>query len=318
MASGSSFDQPVRAGPRMHLEQMGSQLSLPKVMMGADEGGGVGIKGTLPQRQLARALRRLREGAGLSLEEAAPQLDWSASKLSRIETAEQGVDVHGVRSMLDLYNVGGPEWGELIELTREVRKKNEWHAYGISDQGYLRLEMDATVVHEYQLAYVPGLLQTEDYMRVLFQTSRRRLTDAEVDQDVEVRLFRQRRLTTEPALELVTIVDESALRRAVGGVEVMRAQLQHILARAALPSVCLQVLPFALGAHAGLNGSFIVLGFDDPDEPEIAYVEHTAKTLHLEKESDVQACKLAFDQLQSQALSPHDSATFLERLVADL
>jgi hypothetical protein len=163
-----------------------------------------------------------------------------------------------------------------------------------------------------------GVLQTEDYMRVLFRNSRRGLSDAEVDQGVKARLFRQRRLTTEPALELVGIVDESVLRRAVGGVEVMRAQLQHILARAALPSVCLHMLPFSLGAHAGMSGSFIVLGFDDPDEPEIAYVEHTAKTLHLEKESDVQACKLAFDQLQSQALSPHDSAAFIERLVADL
>ena len=306
------------AGPRMHRERAGSQLRLPKVMMGADEGGGVGIKGTLPQRQLARALRRLREAAGLSLEEAAPQLDWSASKLSRIETAEQGVDVHGVRSMLDLYNVGGPEWGELIELTREARKKNEWLVYGISNRGYPRLEMDATVVHNYQLAYIPGLLQTEDYMRVLFRSSPQRLTDAEVDQEVKARLFRQRRLTTEPALELVTVVDESVLCRAVGGVEVMRAQLQQILTRAALPSVCLQVLPFALGVHAGLNGSFTVLNFGDPDEPEIAYVEHTAKTLHLEKEGDVRACKLAFDQRQSQARSPHDSAAFIERLAADL
>ena len=153
---------------------------------------------------------------------------------------------------------------------------------------------------------------------VLFRNSRRGLSDAEVDQGVKARLFRQRRLTTEPALELVGIVDESVLRRAVGGVEVMRAQLQHILERAALPSVCLQVLPFSLGAHAGMSGSFIVLGFDDPDEPEIAYFEHTAKRLHLDKEGDVQACKLVFDQLRFEALSPHDSAAFVERLVADL
>jgi hypothetical protein len=192
----------------------------------------VRIRGTLQQRQLARALRRLREEAGLSLEEAAPRLDWSTSKLGRIETAQQGVDVHGVRSMLDLYGVGGAQWTEIIDLTREARKKNEWHVYGISDHGYLRLEIDAAVVHEYQLAYVPGLLQTEDYMRTLFRNSRRRLTDAEIDQDVQARLFRQRRLTEEPALELVTIVDESALRRPVGGVEVLRAQLHHIVAQA--------------------------------------------------------------------------------------
>ncbi|MGH3871077.1 MAG: helix-turn-helix domain-containing protein [Pseudonocardiaceae bacterium] len=278
----------------------------------------MGIRGTLKQRQLARALRRLREDAGLSLDEAAPKLDWSASKLGRIETAQQGVDVHGVRSMLDLYHTGGALWTEILELTREARKKAEWHAYGFSDQGYFRLEMDAAVVHEYQLAHVPGLLQTEDYMRTLFRNSRRLLSDAEIDRDVEARLFRQRRLTAEPALELVTIVDESALRRAVGGVELLRAQLGHIVMQAALPSVCLQVLPLSLGVHSGLDGSFIVLGFDDPDEPEIAYVEHTASTLHLDKETEVQACRLAFDRLRTEALSPRDSVALVERLATDL
>ncbi len=281
-------------------------------------GGGVVSHGTLRRRQLGRELRRLRERAGLSLEEAAPKLDWSASKLGRIETGQQGVDVHGVRSALDLYDVGGAQWTEIIDMAREARKKVWWHAYGISNQGYFPLEMDAAVVHNYQLGYVPGLLQTEDYMRTLFRKSRRRPTDAEIDRDVETRLFRQRRLTMEPTLELVAIVDESALRRPICGVEVMRAQLRHIVARAALPSVCLQVLPFSLGAHSGLDGSFTVLGFGDPDEPEIAYVEHTASALHLHKEADVQTCKLVFDRLRSEALSPHDSVALVERLAAGL
>lgn len=287
-------------------------------MIGTDDGGGVGIKGTLQQRQLARTLRRLREEAGLSLEEAAPKLDWSTSKLGRIETAQQGVDVHGVRSMLDLYNIGGAQWTEIIDMVREARKKSEWHAYGIGAQGYLKLELDATVVHEYQLAYVPGLLQIEDYMRALFRHSRRRPTDAQIDQDVQARLFRQRRLTGEPALELVAIVDESAVRRPVGGVETMRAQLRHLVAVSDLGSVCLQVLPTSLGVHSGLDGSFTVLGFGDPDEPEIAYIEHTASALHLDRDAQVQSCKLVFDRLRSEALSPHDSTALIERLAASL
>jgi transcriptional regulator with XRE-family HTH domain len=279
---------------------------------------GVRRNGTLPQRQLARTLRQLREEAGLTLEEAAPKLDWSSSKLSRIETAQQGVDVHGVRSMLDLYDVGGERWTEIIDMVREARKKDRWHAYGRSDQGYLGLETDAVVVHEYQLAHVPGLLQTKDYMQALFRNSRRRPTDAEIDRDVQARLLRQRRLTEEPALELVAIVDESALRRPVGGLEVMRAQLQHMVARATLPSVCLQVLPISLGVHSGMDGSFIVLGFGDPDEPEIAYIEHTANALHLHKAAEVNACKLVFDRLRSEALSPHDSVALVERLATSL
>ncbi|MGH4018626.1 MAG: helix-turn-helix domain-containing protein [Pseudonocardiaceae bacterium] len=274
--------------------------------------------GTLRQRQLARALRRLREQAGLTLEEAAPELDWSTSKLGRIETGRQGVDVHGVRSMLDLYGVGGDRWTEIVELVRAARQRGWWHAYGIRDQGYIGLETDAAVVHDYQLVYVPGLLQTMDYMRALFRNSRRRPTDAEIDRDVQVRMLRQRRLTEEPALELAAIVDETALRRPVGGVEVMRLQLRHLATQAALPSVCLQVLPASLGVHAGMNGSFTVLGFDEPDEPEVAYVEHTASALHLEKESEVRACMLVFDRLRSEALSPPDSAALVERLANEL
>ncbi|MGH3795437.1 MAG: helix-turn-helix domain-containing protein [Pseudonocardiaceae bacterium] len=274
--------------------------------------------GTLRQRRLGRELRRLREDAGLTLEEAAPQLDWSTSKLSRIETGQQSVDVHGVRSMLDLYDVGGDRWTEIIDLVRETRRKGWWHAYGISGQGYLGLETDATVVHEYQLAYVPGLFQTEDYMRALFRNSRQRRTEAEIDRDVQVRLFRQRRLTEEPALALVAIVDESVLHRPVGGQEIMRAQLRHMVARAALPSVCLQVLPASLGVHSGLDGSFIMLGFAEPDEPEIAYIEHTASALHLEKEAEVSTCNLVFDRLRSEALSPQDSNALVERLAAEL
>ncbi|MGH3771009.1 MAG: Scr1 family TA system antitoxin-like transcriptional regulator [Pseudonocardiaceae bacterium] len=283
-----------------------------------DDGGEVGIKGTLCQRKLARTLRRLREEAGLSLEEAAPKLDWSTSKLGRIETADQGVDVHGVRSMLDLYNVGGDRWAEIIDLTREAKKRSEWHAYGLSAQGYFGLEMDATVVHEYQLAHVPGLLQTEDYMRALFRNSRRCPTDAEIDRDAQARLFRQRRLTEQPALELVAIMDESVLRRPVGGVEVLRAPLRHLVAVADLASVSFQVLSTSLGAHSGMNGSFAVLGFGEPDEPEIAYVEHTASALHLDKAPAVQACKVVFDRLRTEALSPCDSAALVERLASEL
>jgi transcriptional regulator with XRE-family HTH domain len=279
---------------------------------------GVRNGSTLRQRQLARRLRRLREEAGLTLEEAAPKLDWSTSKLGRIETARQGVDVHGVRSMLDLYDVGGENWTELIELVRVARQKAWWHAYGFRDQGYLGLEADAAVVHDYQLAYVPGLLQTTDYMRALFRRSRRRPTDTEIDRDMQVRLFRQRRLTEEPALELVAIVDESALRRPVGGVDVMCEQLQHLVTQAALPAVCFQVLPVSLGVHAGMDGSFTVLGFDDHAEPEVAYVEHTVNALHLEKDADVNACKLVFDRLRSEALSPHDSTELIQRLAAGL
>jgi len=277
----------------------------------------VRIKGTLPQRQLARTLRRLREEAGLSLEEAAPRLDWSASKLSRIETAQQGVDVHWVRSMLDLYNVGGAEWTEIIDLVRATKQKGWWYAYGLSDAGYVALEADAAVVHEYQLGYIPGLLQTADYIRAVFRGTPPPRADAEIERIVRARLFRQRRLTEDPLLELVAIVDETALRRPIGEAEVMREQLRHLVRQFALPSVCLQVLPTSIGVHEGLNGPFWVLGFADPDEPTIAYVENAVGAMHVHKDTEVRGYKLVFDRLRSEALSPRDSVALIERLVAE-
>ncbi|MGH3931723.1 MAG: helix-turn-helix domain-containing protein, partial [Pseudonocardiaceae bacterium] len=209
--------------------------------------------GTRPRRQLGRELRRLREQAGLSLEAAAPRLDWSTSKLGRIENGQQGVDVHGVRSMLDLYDIGGAQWTEIIDLAREARQKGWWHAYGISNAGFVALETDAAVVYDYQLAYVPGLLQTADYTRAVFCGSPPPRTDAEIERTVQVRHCRQRRLTEDPPLELVAIVDETVLRRPIGGMEVMRDQLRHLVRQAALPSVCFQVLPVSVGVHQGLN-----------------------------------------------------------------
>jgi hypothetical protein len=276
------------------------------------------IKGTLQQRRLAKALRRLREDARLSLEEAAPKLDWSASKLGRIETAQQGVDVHGVRSMLDLYNVGGAQWTEIVELTREARRKGWWHAYGVSNAGFLALETDAAVVYSYQLGNVPGLLQTADYARAVFRGSRPQRTEAELDHHVQMRLFRQRRLTADPLLELAAIVDETVLRRPIGGVEVMRGQLRHLVSQAALPSVSFQILPVSVGVHQGMNGAFSVLGFADPDEPAVAYTEDAVKAVHVDKEAEVRGYKLVFDQLRSEALSPRDSVALLEQLAASL
>lgn len=263
-------------------------------MIGTDDGGGVRIKGTLQQWQLARTLRRLREEAGLSLEEAAPKLDWSTSKLGRIETAQQGVDVHGVRSMLDLYNVGGAQWTEIIDLVREAKQKGWWHAYGLSNAGYPALEADAAVVYDYQLGYVPGLLQTADYARAVFRGTPPPRSEAEIDRIVGVRLFRQHRLTEDPPLELVVIVDETVLHRPVGGVGVMRHQLQHLATQAALPSVCFQVLPVSVGVHQGMNGSFTVLGFADQDEPAIAYMENAVSVTHVHKEADVSGYKVVF------------------------
>ncbi|GAA1265591.1 helix-turn-helix transcriptional regulator [Pseudonocardia aurantiaca] len=274
---------------------------------------------TIRRRQLARQLRLLREQAGLTIEAAAPALDWSSSKLSRIENAQQLVDVHGVRSMLDHYGVGGEKWTELIELTREARRPGWWRAYGLNDYGYVPLEAEATLLREFMVMYLPGLLQTEDYARAVFDASATRWTAEQKEREVTVRMIRQKRLTSdEEPLELSAIVEETVLRRPVGGPAVMRAKLERLVEAAALDTVTFHVLPTAVGAHAGMGGAFTLLSFDRLGEPDMAYVEHPMGAVHLEKDEDVARARVVFDHLRSAALGPAESVALVEGMAEKL
>jgi transcriptional regulator with XRE-family HTH domain len=272
---------------------------------------------TLKRRQLGRLLRRFREDIGMTLDQAAPRLEWSPSKLSRIEKGQQSVDVHGVRSMLDLYDIGD-RWAEVLDLAREARKKGWWLAYGIIDQGYLGLETDAGLVRDFQTMYVPGLMQTEAYARAVFRTARLRRTEAELDKQVAARMVRQGRLTAENPLELAVIVDECVLLRPVGGPEIMRAQLRHMVGLAGLPNLSFQVLPLSGEAHICMDGAFTLLSFPHPEDADVAYGEYPVGAVHVEKKADVDACRLVFDQLRSQALNPSESAALVERMAKQL
>lgn len=267
------------------------------------------------QRILARQLRELRAQAGLTLEAAAPQLDWSISKLSRIETAQTMLDVHAVRSMLDLYNAGGERWTELIELTREARQRGWWRAYGLGDNSYVGYETEASRVQEFTLGAVPGLLQTADYARELFTAVPVRRTPQELTNAIEIRLIRQRRLSSpDDPLELVAVIDETVLRRPVGGPDARRTQLSRLAESAQLDAVTLQVLPEAVGAHVGQASGFTILNFGDLGEPDIAYVEHALGALLMDKDADVTRARLAFDRVRADALDPAKSLALIQRL----
>ncbi|MGH3613608.1 MAG: helix-turn-helix domain-containing protein [Pseudonocardia sp.] len=267
------------------------------------------------RRMLGRQLRLLREDAGLTLDAAAPALDWSPSKLNRIEMGQQAADVHGVRSMLDLYDVGGERWTELVTLTRETRQKGWWQAYGVGDTSFVGFEAKASLVQEFTVDFVPGLLQTADYSRALFVASPVRRTESRLADEVTVRTIRQQRLTSAGGpLELVAITDESVLHRPVGNWDVLRAQLAHLAAAAELDSVTLQVLPTAIGAHVAMGSGFSVLSFGDLGEPDMAYVEHALGALFLEKDADVSRARLSFDRLRSDALSPAESLALIRRV----
>jgi hypothetical protein len=267
------------------------------------------------RRVLARQLKLLREQSGLTLEEAAPKLDFSVSKLSRIENAQVVIDVHWVKSMLDVYDVGGARWHELTELAREAQQPGWWRAYGLGNNSYIAFETEASRVQIFTLGYVPGLMQTADYARALMRAVPVRRTEEELDNEVAARLYRQRRLTSvDDPLEVVAVIDESVLHRPVGGPEVLHGQLEQIIVFAELDTVTLSVLPTSVGAHAGLASSFTIVGFGDLGEPDMAHVEHTIGALILDKDEEVARAKVAFERLLSDALGPAESLALVQRL----
>jgi transcriptional regulator with XRE-family HTH domain len=267
------------------------------------------------RRVLARQLKLLREQSGLTLEHAAPKLDFSVSKLSRIENAQVGIDVHWVKSMLDVYDVGGARWHELLELAREAQQPGWWRAYGLGNNSYIAFETEARRVQVFTLGYVPGLLQTAEYARALMRAVPVRRTEEELDNEVAARLYRQQRLSSvDNPLQLVTVVDESALHRPVGGPEVLHGQLELIAAFAELDTVTLRVLPSEVGAHAGLASSFTILSFGELGEPDMAHIEHTIGALILDKDADVARARVSFECVLSDALDPAESLALINRL----
>jgi len=275
-------------------------------------------KGNVHQRILGRRLQLMRTAAGISIDAAARAFDISVSKLSRIEGARQGVDQHLVKSMLDLYDVGGDRWTETLELVAAARKRPWWTPYRLGgDFGYVQFETDAEQVQVYVPAMVPGLLQTHEYARALFASSSVERSPERIEAQLEVRMIRQRRLTdTEHPLQLMTVIGESALRNPVGDPDVMHAQLAHLAESVELPTVTMQVLPAHPGPHIALASGFIVLSFGDLGEPDMAYVEHALGAVHVEDETTVVLARKKFDQLRTLALSPADSLELLREIAA--
>ncbi|MEV6241724.1 DUF5753 domain-containing protein [Lentzea sp. NPDC051838] len=267
------------------------------------------------RRKLAKKLRKMRLTARMSIPEAARALDKDVQALYRIEAAETRVDVHLVRSMMDLYD---SYESDLLDQVRDALKAGWWRAFGVEDMGYLDVETEAAVIREIALLTIPGLLQTEAYTRALFDADHRERSKGWQNNQVAVRQFRQRRLTDpDNLLVLDAVIDEAALRKLVGGIDVMRAQLRHLIDMAALPNVTLRVLPSELGAHDGMNGGFTLLSFPDPEDSDLLYISYATGAMHIENEGELKEARLAFDRLSARALTPAESVALIERTLAE-
>jgi transcriptional regulator with XRE-family HTH domain len=277
---------------------------------------------TVRRRRLGLELRRLREGANLDQAAAARHLECSTSKISRMEKGEGIPKAIELDWLLDLYKVDGEEARATLATIRKKAAETGWWEQAeyesVLPSGlgvYVGLEYDARSVRAWELGYLPGLLQTEDYARAVL-SARGTRGPGEVDRLARVRMQRQQRVTAQQAaLELWAIVDEATLRRPVGGAQVMRAQLLALRSAMDLPNVTVQIHPLAKAPHPGLLGSFSILEFG-PSDPSIGYMESRGGNLFVEKDVQVRQLSGDFDHLRAGALDPVESAAFINELTA--
>lgn len=273
---------------------------------------------TIRRRRLGAELRRLREGAGVTIDGVAERLECSASKISRIETGHTTATPRDVRDMLGIYGVVGAECEELVQIAREARQKGWWHPYSTVLTGaYVGLEAAAGSVRAYEQQVVPGLLQTEEYAKAMIRAARPDITADEVDRRVRVRLGRQSLLIQDDPIDLWVVLDEAVVSRPVGGDAVMRAQLQRLVEAADLPNVTLQILPFKAGAHAGMDGTFTILDFPEPNDPDVVYAENATGGLFLEKGDELRKYAFIFDHIRAAALRPEESVALIAKLAKE-
>jgi transcriptional regulator with XRE-family HTH domain len=261
---------------------------------------------TAPRIALGAQLRRLREAGHLTTGQAAEAIRGSQSKLSRLERGRGGVRQRDVADLLTLYGVSNEaEREELLILARQANEPGWWQRY--SDvlprwfELYIGLEEAASVIRAYEVQFVHGLMQTEDYARAVILLSTAHASAEEIDRRVSLRMQRQQLLTQPGAPELWAVLDEAALRRPPGGPRVMHAQLEHLMQLTDLPNVTLQIVPFRAGPPAAAVGAFTILRFPEPDLPDLVYLEQLSSALYLDQPDDVTGYLAVMNRLCVQA-----------------
>jgi len=266
-------------------------------------------------------MRRLREAADITREDAAYVIRGSGSKISRMELGKVSFKERDIVDLLQHYGVTDEGQREaIVALARDANAPGWWHNYDdILPQWfetYVGLEEAASLIRTYEVQFIPGLLQTEDYARAVTIAGRPALPAEEVERRVHLRLHRQRILDRLPSTpRLWAVVDEGALRRPIGGSRVMRAQLEHLLALRDKRNVTIQIMPFRFGGHAAEGGAFSILRFPEPDLPDIVYVEQLASALYLDKREQVDRYGQIFDRLTVDSQPPDLSSETLQKIV---
>jgi hypothetical protein len=267
-------------------------------------------------------LHRFREAAAVTPDQAAYEIRASRSKISRMENGLVRFKERDVTDLLTLYGITDEQTrSTLVALTRQANTPGWWSKYGdiMADwfEAYLGLETAASVIRTFELQFVHGLFQTEDYARAVTMLGHTSAPADEIERRVSLRLNRQDLLNGPDPPQVWTVIDEGALRRPVGGSAVMRAQLDHLVEVSGLRHVTIQVVPFSRGGHAAAGGSFTVLRFGEPEVPDVVYIEQLTSALYLDKHEDVDHYMEVMNHLSTEALTPADSARFVAGIIRD-
>lgn len=282
-----------------------------------------GASPTVLRIALGGQLRRLREARGITREAAGDAIRASGAKISRLELGRVGFKERDIADLLTLYGITQPEEREaFLSLARQANSRGWWHQYGDLlpswFQTYLGLEQSAKLIRGYEPQFVHGLLQTPAYARAVVGLGEHQGDPEEIDRRVALRLRRQEVLTAKQPLTLWMVIDEAALRRPIGGLPVLREQLEHLITMAERPNITLQVMPYDVGGHAAAGGSFTILRFNEPDLPDVVYLEQLTSALYLDKKADTEQYLTVMDRLSVQAAPPDKTPTLLRAIIDEL
>ncbi|QIZ39397.1 helix-turn-helix domain-containing protein [Saccharopolyspora sp. ASAGF58] len=267
------------------------------------------------RRRLGSELRRLRESAGRTHREVAAHLDCSQGKISQIELGRVPVRTSDVRLMAEFYGATSDQLSALVDLAQDSKQRGWWQQYPSTAQRpglqtYLGLETSAKAVSCYGADPLPELLQTAEYSRALLTAGAQVYDPDELQERLMVISTRQQRLLGENPLELWAVLDESALRRAVGGPGVMRQQLEHLVLLGYRRNVTIQVLPFLSGGHPLMGDRIAVFSFPDDADPQVVHLGDSANSRFLDKAEDTADYLKSFEEVCTRALNPKDSSAF--------
>jgi len=269
---------------------------------------------------LGAQLRRLREAKRITLEDAGKRIRASHSKISRLETGRVGFKDRDITDLLTLYGVTDEEERETLRsLARRANAPGWWHDY--NDvlphwfEAYVGLEEVAIQIREYEVQFVPGLLQTEDYARAVTLLGHDAASAREIERRVRLRMQRQALLDRDEPPSFWAVIDEAVLRRPAGSQATMRGQLKHLVDMAQRPNVTIQVIPFQIGGHSAAGGSFSILRFAEPDLPDVVYLEQLTSSLYLDKPDAVDSYLRVMERICMEAATPAASAEIIANLL---